>query len=108
MEIKLYARSPNQEFSADTGQPGEYLYKWPSRHQSPLDARQRNDSEPLAALVCLRRENRGHGFVHNLKNNLVFYADAEACEVIDANLREPLSRIATTCPWLLDALCVTP
>jgi hypothetical protein len=103
MEIKIFARGPNQEYSSDPGQPGNHVYKW-----SKVPARLSEKSDgPLRNFVKVRKEPEGFGFVHNLQNNLILYADAQALAIIEAGLDRSLSSLRTTDSWLVNSLCLS-
>ncbi len=104
MEIRLYARGPSQEYSAEAGKPGQHAYKWSSRAMVPGEPTAQRNGACLGDYLRLRRESAHFGFVHNLDNDLIFITDAEAFTTIEQRLEEPLSILMKTDLPLLEAL----
>ena len=105
MDIKIFARGPGQEYSTVPGQPGQHLYKWSSRYMGPSS----KERMCLFTRDCLavRRDSQTYGFVHNLQNDLIFYADSEALALIENWLDQPVTALQESKPWLFDALSIT-
>jgi hypothetical protein len=65
-----------------------------------------NPELPLSGFIRVRKDSAECGFVHNLQNDLVLYADSEALAVIESRLGQPLSALQQSEPWLVKALCL--
>jgi hypothetical protein len=132
MVIEIYATSPDQEFvgtenetrSASTtvrapeptGRPVPVPVGWkkapyssgPGVFYQRWDALKRaiQSDRPLKDFVALRRDEQCHGFIHSLWRNLVFFADAEAFDLVSSLLDSPLSEVEKRAPWILDKLAL--
>lgn len=123
MEIKVYASGPDQEFSlkGDPARNRTACEQWGAdpvwgekynelEPSSSLNARAEETglSKPLKAYVRMRRDSPEYGFIYNLQNGLVFYADREAFELVLRYLDKILAYMKREQPWLLQALRINP
>jgi len=105
MEIKPYLRTLDQEYTEEIGKTASILCSW-------AESKWRRDvphPTPISNISCLRdflwlRREDNFGFVYSDKNEMVFFADQEAINLIEANLDKPLKAVRQQHPQLLEAL----
>ena len=108
MQITPYLRTL-EEYKDKEGQTVFTECSWSNgiwKLQNELDQFSLNtDTTRLEDIIWVRQEE-GFGFVSNDINELVFYADKEALDLIEASLNETLENIRNQNPQLLRSLHV--